>query len=217
LRANQVTVISEFTKARLLALCRVKAEKVRVIPCCVAPEFTAKPKSWPSGKPQLLQVGTTDNKNLTRVVEACAGLPIKLAILGRLTEPQRTQLDRQGVDYEGFCDLPKDQVVALYAACDLVAFVSTYEGFGIPILEAQAVGRPVLTSDLSPMREVAGGGALLVDPFDTGAIREGLNRICRDAELRELLVRSGYENARKYSATVVAEAYGRVYAEVVQS
>jgi glycosyltransferase involved in cell wall biosynthesis len=217
LRANQVTVISEFTKARLLALCRVKPEKVRVIPCCVAPEFTAMPKPWPSNKPRLLQIGTTDNKNLSRVIQACAGLSLQFSILGKLTDSQRQQLDRQGVEFEEFRDLPKDQVVALYAASDLVVFVSTYEGFGIPILEAQAVGRPVLTSDISPMREVAGGGALLVDPFDTGAIHEGLARICRDAELRESLVQAGFENVRKYSAAIVAEAYGRVYAEMAHA
>ncbi|MCX6907911.1 MAG: glycosyltransferase family 1 protein [Verrucomicrobia bacterium] len=215
LRANRVTVISEFTKARLLALCHVNAGKVRVIPCCVAPEFTAMPKPWPSDKPRLLQVGTTDNKNLSRLIEACAGLPIQLSILGKLMASQRDQLDRQGVDYEVFNDLTKDQVVALYAASNLVVFVSTYEGFGIPILEAQAIGRPVLTSNLSPMREVAGDGALLVDPLNTEDIRSGLLRLMGDAGLRERIVSAGFRNVRQYSATAVAKQYAAVYREVV--
>ena len=215
LRANQVTVISEFTKARLLALCRVKPGKVRVIPCCVAPEFTAVPKPWPSGKPRLLQVGTTDNKNFSRVLEACAGLSVQFSILGKLTVSERGQLDRQGIDYEGFCDLAKEQVHALYAASDLVVFVSTYEGFGIPILEAQAVGRPVLTSNLSPMREVAGGGALLVDPLKPEDIRSGLLRLMQDAGLRAEMVSAGFRNVRQYSASAVASQYAEVYREVV--
>jgi len=215
LRANRVTVISEFTKARLLALCCVNPGKVRVIPCCVGPEFTAMPKPWPSDKPRLLQVGTTDNKNLSRLVEACAEIPVQLSILGRITASQREQLDRQGVDYEVFNNLTKDQVVALYAASDLVVFVSTYEGFGIPILEAQAIGRPVLTSNLSPMREVAGDGALLVDPFNKEDIRSGLLRLMGDAGLREEIVAAGFRNVRQYSAAAVAKQYAAVYREVV--
>jgi len=215
LRADRVTVISEFTKARLLALCLVKPAKVQVIPNCVGPEFTAMPKAWPAEKPRLLQVGTSDNKNLTRVVEACAGLPVQLCILGRLTASQHEQLDRQEVDYEVFCNSPKDKVVALYAASDLVVFVSTYEGFGLPIVEAQAVGRPVLTSDLSPMREVAGSGALLVNPFNAESIRAGLLRLLGDAGLREELVATGFRNVRQYSASAVALQYAAVYREVV--
>lgn len=214
-RANRITVISEFTKARLLALGRVKPDKVRVIPCCVAPDFEAIPKPWPSTKPRLLQVGTTDNKNLTRLVEACAGLPIQLAIVGKLTAAQREHLVRQRIEFEVFSNLARDQVVALYAASDLVVFASTYEGFGIPILEAQAVGRPVLTSDLSPMRDVAGGGALLVDPLNVEAIRSGLLRLIGDPGLREKLVAEGFRNVRQYSASAVASQYAAVYREVL--
>jgi glycosyltransferase involved in cell wall biosynthesis len=215
LRANQVIVISEFTKARLLALCRVKPGKVRVIPNCVPPEFTATPRPWPAGKPRLLQVGTTDNKNLTRVVAACAGLSVQLVILGKLTASQREQIKLEGIDYENFCDLTEDQVVALYASSDLVVFVSIYEGFGLPILEAQAVGRPVLTSNLSPMREVAGDGALLVDPLKPEDIRSGLLRLMQDAELRAEMVSAGFRNVRQYSASAVAMQYAEVYREVV--
>lgn len=215
-RARRVTVISEFTKTRLLALCSVKAEKIRVIPNCVAPEFTFKPNRRPVGKPRLLQIGTTDNKNLDRLSEACTGLAIQLCILGKPTKSQRAQLDRRGIDYQCFSDLTKEAVVELYVTCDLVVFVSTYEGFGLPILEAQAVGRPVLTSNLSPMREVAGGGALLVDPFKVEAIRSGMLRLLEDAQLRETLVVAGTNNVRRYSAKAIAEQYAAIYCEVME-
>jgi len=271
LRADRVTVISEFTKDRLLALCRIAPAKVRVIPNCVAAEFVAVPKEWPGdkcdpvgrtgpgppnylpggdiaitslphgnsrtseaacpyresgrgeaatpypiqNKVRVLQVGTTDNKNLERVAEACAGVAVRLCILGNLADSQRDDLDRRGVEYETHQDLTKEQVVALYQSCDLVVFVSTYEGFGMPILEAQAVGRPVLTSDISPLREVAGGGALKVDPFDVAAIRAGLALLLTDRDLREELVRAGFENVKGYSAEAVAAQYAELYREVV--
>jgi glycosyltransferase involved in cell wall biosynthesis len=215
LRADRVTVISEFTKGRLLALCPVRPAKVRVIPNCVAPEFVPKVKSWPTGKVRVLQVGTTDNKNLKRVTEACVGLPVQLCVRGRLTDEQRGQLDQKGVAYECHSGLTKAAVVSLYEFCDCVVFVSTYEGFGMPILEAQAVGRPVLTADISPMREVAGNGALKVDPLDVAAIRGGLMRLMDDAALREQLAQEGFRNVAGYTAESVAAQYAALYREVM--
>lgn len=107
--------------------------------------------------------------------------------------------------------------MALYQSCDLVCFVSTYEGFGMPILEAQAVGRPVLTSDISPMREVAGEGAFKVDPFDVDSIRTGLERLIGDGGLREDLIREGFRNVKGYSAESVAAQYAALYREVLDS
>lgn len=217
MRANRVTVISEFTKSRLLALCRVNPNKLRVIPNCVAGEFVATEKPWNAAKPYVLLVGTTPNKNLGRIAEACQGLRVRLSILGQLDAGQRAALEARAIDYESHSDLAKAKVVELYQSCDLVCFVSTYEGFGMPILEGQAVGRPVLTSDISPMREVAGKGALKVDPFDIAAIRSGLERLIGDAGLREDLVREGFRNVKGYSAESVAAQYAALYQEVLDS
>jgi glycosyltransferase involved in cell wall biosynthesis len=213
--SNRITVISDFTKSRLLAICRVNPLKVRVIPNCVAIEFTALAKPWSDGKPRVLLVGTTDNKNLTRVFKACVGLNVQLCILGRLTETQQAQLNVQTLEHEAYHSLSRQQVVALYQSCDLVCFVSTYEGFGMPILEAQSVGRAVLTSDISPMAEVAGEGALKVDPFDVESIRNGLKRLLSLPELRNELVKKGFENVKNYSATAIAAQYAEVYREVL--
>jgi glycosyltransferase involved in cell wall biosynthesis len=215
LRADRVTVISEFTKSRLLQLCRVNPAKIRVIPNCVSTAFTPAPKPWPTDRPQVLLVGTTDNKNLGRVVDACAGLDVRLVILGRPTEAQQTQLAQSGLEHESHHRLASEAVVALYQSCDLVCFVSTYEGFGMPILEGQAVGRPVLTSNISPMGEVAGEGALKVDPFDVVAIRAGLKRLLDEPDLREVLIEEGFRNVAKYSAKSVAAQYAELYREIV--
>lgn len=217
LRANRVTVISDFTKERLLTLCKVKPEKVRVIPNCVAGEFVVTDKSWNAAKPCLLVVGTTPNKNLDRIAQACEGLQVRLSILGQLDAGQKAGLEARNLEFESFQDLTKAGVVRLYQECDLVVFVSTYEGFGMPILEGQAVGRPILTSDISPMREVAGEGALKVDPFDVAAIRSGLERLIADLGLREHLVQEGFRNVERYSAKAVAAEYAALYREVMDS
>lgn len=213
--AKRVTVISKFTKARLLSLCHINEAKVRVISNCVSPEFVAKKNVWTSSKVQLLHVGTTDNKNLARVVEACVGFPVRLLILGKLSGAQHKQLKHHKIEFKEYVGLSKAKVYDLYAACNLVVFVSTYEGFGMPIIEAQAIGRPVLTSDISPMREVAGEGALRVDPFNIASIRAGLERLLEDAHLREQLVVAGFQNVKRFSASAVALQYAALYREVM--
>jgi glycosyltransferase involved in cell wall biosynthesis len=84
----------------------------------------------------------------------------------------------------------------------------------LPIVEGQAVGRPVVTSNCSSMAEVAGDSACLVDPLDVASIRAGVARVCGDADYRAELVRRGFENVKRFSARAVAEQYAALYREV---
>jgi glycosyltransferase involved in cell wall biosynthesis len=93
----------------------------------------------------------------------------------------------------------------------MVVFASLYEGFGLPILEAQAMGRPVITSNFGAMREAAGEGALLVDPYSVEAIREAVLRVKREPALREDLIAKGLRNAANFSADAVAMKYAQIY------
>jgi glycosyltransferase involved in cell wall biosynthesis len=215
LRARKITVISEFTKARLLYFCPINQQKVYVIPNCVAPDFVPMPRRWNPLKSRVLFIGTTPNKNLERVAKACQGLSVSLAVLGRLSPIQAKVLDTCGLSYDEFCDLARSDVVRLYHDSDLLIFVSTYEGFGLPILEAQAIGRPVITSNISPMVDVAGKGALFVDPFDVDSIRIGIIRVLCDAALREHLVSEGFRNIKGYTAESTAARYTSLYCDAV--
>ena len=103
------------------------------------------------------------------------------------------------------------ELVEAYRRCDMVVFASLYEGFGLPVLEAQATGRPVITSNISAMPEAAGDGALLVDPYSVEAIRAAVLRIKNEPQLREQLVRKGLENVGRFRAAAVAERYAEVY------
>jgi glycosyltransferase involved in cell wall biosynthesis len=111
-------------------------------------------------------------------------------------------------------DVNNDEILAAYQRCDLVLFASTHEGFGLPILEAQAVGRPVVTGNCSSMPGVAGDAACLVDPFDSQSIRAGVEQVVFNETYRTRLISRGFENAQRFSATRIAAEYARLYREI---
>jgi glycosyltransferase involved in cell wall biosynthesis len=98
----------------------------------------------------------------------------------------------------------------------MLVFPSVYEGFGLPIMEAQLTGRPVLTSNLSPMKEVAGKGAMLTDPYDPQSIRAGIIKIIDDDVFREQMVQDGFENVKRFDPDIVAGQYASLYEELIE-
>jgi glycosyltransferase involved in cell wall biosynthesis len=156
-------------------------------------------------------VGTGENKNLPRVVDAVQDLPVVLVIIGKLSASNEAQLAARRVTYENHVNLDRGQLVEQYRRADALVFASTYEGFGLPIIEAQAVGRPVVTSNLCSMPEAAGNAAWLVDPFDVADIRRAILRLINEPEFCDELVEKGFENASRYSPERLAEQFAEVY------
>jgi glycosyltransferase involved in cell wall biosynthesis len=215
-RAAVVSVISEQTKQELMRFTGCPAHKIRVIPDPVAPEFRPSPRPFRQQMPHILQVGTGANKNVSRVAEALRDLTCELHIVGHLHEEDRRQLERCSVRYRESRDLTDEQMVAAYWDSDLVVFASTYEGFGLPIIEANAAGRVVITSDLGPMADVAGGAAALADPYDPASIRAAIRRVIEDAAYREDLIEKGFHNAARFAAGQIAAQYAALYSEMRQ-
>ena len=150
-------------------------------------------------------------------MEALKGLRCTLVLLGRLDEEIQKKLASCGTSYVNHVDLTEDEVRREYVNCDIVSFVSLGEGFGLPIIEGQATGRPVITADLSPMRDVAGDGACLVDPLDVDQIREGFNKIISDAAYRRQLVERGQRNVIRYSPATISGRYLDLYRRMARS
>ena len=217
-KAKYITVISEHSRQQLLSLMNVAADKVIVIPNCVSfSETDYKPKpNIDKSEPILLQVGTKPNKNLERLIEAIKELSCKLIILGKLSQMQLELLRDQSINYKNYVQLPYDEVKELYYKADIVTFMSTFEGFGLPILEANALGRPVITSNVTAMPEVAGDGALLVDPFNPAAIREAIEKLIADDKFRNNLVKAGYKNVQRFKPEKIAAQYEAVYRKVLE-
>jgi glycosyltransferase involved in cell wall biosynthesis len=211
-----VTVISKATRQRLLELTDCPPDKVRVIYNPISTQLRPTPKNFNAECPIILHIGTKANKNLERHAQALDGIPCKLRVIGRMTPEQASLLEKYKIDFENIYDLPFEGIVREYENCDLLLFASTYEGFGMPIAEANAVGRPVITSNTWSMPEVAGGAALLVDPASVEQIREAVQRCIADETLRKNLITKGFENAKRFAPEKIAEDYIQLYREVAE-
>jgi len=93
-------------------------------------------------------------------------------------------------------------------------FASTYEGFGMPIIEAQAIGRPVITSNIGAMKEVALDTACLVDPYDVESIKNGIQKLIRDEAYRDLMIKKGLKNVERFSLETISNQYIALYKSI---
>lgn len=212
---KKITVISEFTKSELSKFIPFASKKIVVIHNPVNSKLTFSPKVFNETCPQILLIGTKPNKNLERTFKALQSIPCQLHVIGELTKNQKALLNKYNLTFSNMFHVPYKAVVQAYQESDLVLFASTYEGFGMPIIEAQAIGRPVVTSNLGAMKEVAGGSACLVDPFDILSIREGVKRVLNDSEYRNSLIVKGHENVKRFQTDFIAEQYKDLYLSVI--
>jgi glycosyltransferase involved in cell wall biosynthesis len=209
-----VTTVSEATRQVVIRLSGCDPAKVVVIPTVIADAFVRVDRPFNRTCPRILHIGLAPNKNFERHVAAIAGLRCELHIVGRLEPHHLELLGRHGVRYKAEHNLSTTDMHRAYVEADLLLFASTLEGFGMPIVEAQSVGRPVVTSNLSSMPEVAGEAACFVDPFSIESIRAGVERVIDDEAYRASRVEAGFDNVRRFDARTVARQYEALYRRV---
>ena len=213
-RAKAVTVISEHTREQVMKWAGIGEDKITVIHNPLPEGFVHLPKEFNSQQPNILCIGTKQNKNLEGIIKGVEDINCKLIILGHLQPQQLELLQEYQISYENRYGISDDELIKVYQQCDMLCFPSFYEGFGMPIIEAQATGRAVITSNYGAMREVAGEGALLVDPHDDKHLTDAIKRICKNTDLRKELITKGVENAMNYNALNIGREYCKLYIQL---
>jgi glycosyltransferase involved in cell wall biosynthesis len=216
MHARTITVISEKTKRELVKLTGANENKIKVIPNFFDPRFQFSPKIFNKENPRILQIGTKDNKNLINLAQALKGLRCELHIVGNLNAATIEVLEANRIQYKNFANLSFDELKQQYLQCDMVTFVSTYEGFGLPILEACAVGRPLITSRISPMDEIADDAACKVNPWNVLDIRRGISKVIEDADYRDQLINNGWKMRYRYSIENITAQYADIYQQIAE-
>jgi glycosyltransferase involved in cell wall biosynthesis len=213
-KVGYITTISNSAKDEILKLVNTNEEKIRVIYVPISGKFCFKPKAFNKEKPIILQIGTKYNKNLERLSNSLKGISCQLNIVGELSSQQKSILASNQIDYTNVFNLSDEELLKIYENADMLAFVSTYEGFGMPIVEAQMVGRPVITSNILSMPEVAGDGACIVNPKNEEEIRAGILKIINDDEYRQQLIENGRINAKRFEVELISKQYQELYQEI---
>jgi glycosyltransferase involved in cell wall biosynthesis len=214
LKAEIVTAISEETKKEIIQYTNCNPNKIVVIPVAVHPQYQPVTKIFNKIKPVILQIGTGYNKNVLRLIEALSGINCHLTIVGKLSDEHSAALKYYNIEFSNEYNISNEQLLEKYIECDILSFISTYEGFGMPIVEANAVERVVITSNVSSMPEVANNGACLVNPLDVEDIRSGFLKIINDDDYRTTLINSGRINKLRFDPTTIANMYYKVYRDV---
>ncbi len=209
-RVQHIIAVSEFTKQRLIDRLAVDSRKITVVWNGVDADFIPQPadvveelrRALGIQSPRyLLATGSRDpRKNLVRLLEVWRRIlphmpdDLELVLMGReessaVFSTAKTSDIPPRVRFAGY--VKQEQLPALYSGALALVYPSLYEGFGLPALEAMACGTPVVTSATTSLPEVVGAAAVLVDPENTDAIAEAVQRVVESADLRRQLREAG--------------------------
>lgn len=209
-KSRVVTTISEFSKQEIEALGNYKTS-IKVIHNPLTLPINPVFKEFNYNHPKILHIGTKKNKNLDRLIKALRGINCLLIIVGKVDEKTKLLLSDNDIEYTEKFGLSNESIIDEYKNCDILSFVSTYEGFGLPLIEAQAMGRAVLSSNITSIPEISNGSALLVDPFNIEEIRDGILTLINNKEIRDNLVELGFKNIKRFQPEFIAKEYQKVY------
>jgi glycosyltransferase involved in cell wall biosynthesis len=233
-RADHIVTVSKFSANDLVEIYGVRPEKITVTYLAASEEFQPMDRqqcrellarNYAINAPFILYAGRLQaRKNLVRLIEAFAevrkkGIQEKLVLVGKqdfLSSEITGAVKKYGLDAEvifaGY--VPQKDLPSFFNGAELFIYPSIFEGFGLPVIESMACGIPTITSYGSSLEEVAGGAALLVDPFSTASIAAAIDKVLSDVDLRQKLAQKGLNRSSQFSYQLTATQTLRVYENV---
>jgi len=229
-RSDHIIAVSAYTAKQIE--CRLGIEPGRItvvhhgvepIPEFSADDLAAFRRRYQVERPILLHVGALQaRKNILRLIDAFESLALDVDLVlagsdGYQAEKIHARIGeshaRRQIHAMGY--LPQADIERLYRSAAVLAFPSLEEGFGFPVIEAMSADLPVVTSNGSALREIAGGAALLTDPADTSALAQAIERALTDTALRNELISKGRSRAAQFTWKTAAEKTLAVYRKLI--
>lgn len=224
-RANRILTVSEFTKQDVVSNYHIDSDLIDVVYNGVNDSFKTLlddkinevKARLTGGEDYFVYIGALHpRKNINRLFKAFdafkkqSNSATKLVVVGRkawsvkeIEETYESMTFKKDVIFTG--RLNTSDLIEILASSRALTYVPYFEGFGIPIIEAQKCGVPVITSNRTSMPEVAGDSAHLVDPFNEDSIQEGLIKLDVDNDYRDSLIEKGNENVKRFSWDITAQ------------
>lgn len=226
--ATKIHAISAQTKQDLMTYFFVPEEKIKVIYQSINPVFFERVgeeqkqeirKKYQLPQKFILSVGTVEpRKNLLGLLEGMilSKMYVPLVVVGKLTEYQHKvqkfiEADLNRLEVFFLSQIQDDELSVLYQMAEVMVYPSFFEGFGLPVAEAQASGCPVITSLTSSLPEVGGDAALYVNPVRPDTIGKALKKVLADSTMRDSLVSKGLINAQRYTPANFARQLKHLY------
>jgi glycosyltransferase involved in cell wall biosynthesis len=228
-RATGLSTVSEFSKRDMIKYYRINPDKIHVVPEGVDTEIFRpinepklltnwRKKIFGSDVPFIVYVGKpTERRNLSSLIKAFAALkkekiPHKLLLVGTSlpgTSPYRQVIKELNLESEVHTldYVTHDEMFLVYNAASLFVYPSSYEGFGMPVLEAMACGVPLITLDNTAFPEFAGGVAHLLKDAQVSTLKNGIKAVLSDPVWQAQMAKDGPRRAAAYDWRLLTQKY----------
>ncbi|OAB77332.1 glycosyltransferase [Cochleicola gelatinilyticus] len=218
--SHYIIVVSKKTREELLKNFPNSERKIDLIynPLIIPKQIIKRtPREITKNNPfKILQIGQKNNKNFERLILATKSLDVEYTFIHSNPDKITALCHKYEIINRSviLTNINDEELYKQYAFHDVLYFASTAEGFGMPIIEAQAHGLPVITSNCSPMDEI-GKGAILVDPLNVESITEGFIKLYNPVLVRKV-VATGLENSRNFNVDKIVSIYISFYSKLIR-